>query len=130
MSPGSSPDEPGRGAPPPGSPDDTAETVERKAVRLRRRRRPPGLFAHLAQVGVLGWVFVLPVVALAWAGHLVGLALGERVWPAVAGLLAGLALGAYLTWRNLREGLAHAEDEAPGGPEEGDHDVPRDGSRP
>lgn len=90
--------------------DPTAEAVEAKARRVRKRRQRPRLFVHLAHVGVLGWVFILPVIALAWLGHFIG---GEidALWPAVAGVVCGVALGAYLTWRNVRDGLRTPPDE-------------------
>lgn len=84
--------------------DPTSAALRRKARRIRRRRARPRIFAHLAHVGVLGWVFILPVVGLTYLGHLAGRASGTT-WPAVAGLLGGLALGAYLTWRNVKDGI-------------------------
>ena len=59
----------------------TDEEVRRKAARVKRRRGRPALFRHLAHVGVLGWVFILPVIGLTWAGHLIGRWRGET-WPA------------------------------------------------
>lgn len=94
--------------------DDPADAaLRRKARRMRKRRERPRIFAHLAHVGVLGWVFILPVVGLAYLGHLASRATGA-LWPAVAGLLAGLALGAYLTWRNVRDGLRQRDHDEEG----------------
>lgn len=95
----------------PEAPDATSDALREKAHRVRTKRgKPATIFAHLAHVGVLGWVFILPVIGLTYAGHLAGRATGER-WPAVAGLLAGVALGAYLTWRNVRDGLRGSDGE-------------------
>ena len=81
------------------------EEVKRKAQRLERdRKRRPILWKQLAHVGVLGWVFILPVIALAWGGHALAQRMGQ-LWPSVIGLGSGIALGAYLVWRNLRESL-------------------------
>lgn len=85
--------------------DATGETVKRKASEIRReRRKKPVFWKHLAQVGVLGWVFILPVIGLAWIGHAVAEAAGV-LWPAVVGVISGVFLGAYLVWRNVRDSL-------------------------
>ena len=86
-----------------------SEEVRRKAQRIRRdRRREPRLFRHLAHVGVLGWVFVLPVIALAWFGHFLTQRTGQIAW-AVGGVLSGVAIGAYLVFRNVRDSLEDDE---------------------
>ena len=84
--------------------DPTTTALRRKARRMRRRGERPRIFAHLAHVGVLGWVFILPLVGLTYLGHLAGRAIGAT-WPAVAGLLVWLALGVYVTWRNVKDGV-------------------------
>ncbi|HJL15234.1 MAG TPA: hypothetical protein RMH99_06235 [Sandaracinaceae bacterium LLY-WYZ-13_1] len=90
---------------PPSDEESTGQTVRRKARQIERdRRKKPVFWQHLAHVGVLGWVFMLPVVTLAWVGHLAADATGE-LWPALVGLAAGLLLGGYLVWRNLRDSL-------------------------
>jgi len=84
------------------APDDE---VRRKAERIEReRRRKPMFWRDLAHVGVLGWVFILPVVALSWIGHLLARTSGA-LWPAVVGVLGGVALGAYLVYRNVARSL-------------------------
>ena len=85
--------------------DATGETVKRKAAEIQReRRKKPVFWRHLAHVGVLGWVFMLPVIALAWIGHLIAAAT-HQLWPAVVGVLTGVLLGGYLVWRNVRDSL-------------------------
>ncbi len=89
--------------------DRTGETVKRKAERIQRERgKRPVFWKHLAHVGVLGWVFMLPVIALAWIGRLVADMTGQ-LWPAVAGVVSGILLGGYLVWRNVRDSLAEDE---------------------
>lgn len=85
----------------------TAESdeVKRKARRIEHDRgHRPIFWKQLAHVGVLGWIFILPVIGLAWGGHALARRMGQ-LWPAVAGLGAGIALGGYLVWRNLRDSL-------------------------
>lgn len=102
------------------SSDETADEVKRKAGRIRRRRDRPATWRHLAHVGVLGWVFVLPTVACAWLGHWIAVR-SDRLWPAIVGVAAGVVLGTYLVWRNLREAL----DEFESPEDEGDGKKPR-----
>lgn len=79
--------------------------IEKKADDLAKKRdRKPPILRHLAHVGVLGWIFILPVVLLAWLGHEVSLVL-NATWPAVFALLLGVAIGAYGVWRNVSESL-------------------------
>ena len=90
--------------------DPALEQVRRKAARMLRGRRPqPTVWRYLAQVGVLGWLFILPVVGLAALGRWIGRVLGEPRL-ALAGLLAGLALGASLVWRSVQRSLSDNED--------------------
>lgn len=88
--------------------DRTTEVVRRKAERIERARRSRPAWRHLATIGVLGWMFVLPLLLFAYLGHFVTQRTGE-LWPAVAGVGLGLAAGAYLAWRQLRRELG-AED--------------------
>lgn len=85
--------------------DDESREVRRKAERIEReRRKTPMFWRDLAHVGVLGWVFILPVVTLSWLGHLAARASGT-LWPAVVGVLSGVGLGAYLVYRDVRRSL-------------------------
>lgn len=85
--------------------DADLELVRRKAARMARARgaRLP-LWKHLAHVGVLGWLFILPALAMMllgrWLGQLAGVPL-----LTVGGLLVGLLLGAYLVARSVRRSL-------------------------
>jgi hypothetical protein len=111
------PDPPTAPAPDAGSEPDTDEAVAtevtRKAADISRNRgRRTSLARTLAMVGVLGWVFILPLVGLTYLGHHLGRAMGSPV-PSVVGLLAGLTLGAYLLYRNVSAALRASEDGAP-----------------
>jgi predicted F0F1-ATPase subunit len=89
------------------------DAVRRRAERMRRARRRQTLaWRSLAQVGALGFMFVLPLLLLTalgrWLEHHEG-------WPGagVGGVLLGLLVGGLLAWREIRRGLA----DEPGGDE-------------
>lgn len=88
------------------------DEVRRKAERMARARKSrDSMWRYLAHVGVLGWMFILPVVLGAAGGHLLARWTGIR-FLAIAGLLVGLATGTYVAWRQVRHSLEDAEDEA------------------
>lgn len=85
--------------------DEYVREVREKARRLARARRQEGsLWRHVAHVGSLGFVFVLPLVAGAALGRLVAQRTGQSGF-AVALLLVGLVVGAFASWRLIRLSL-------------------------
>jgi ATP synthase protein I len=77
--------------------------VREKAQRLfRARQREGGFWRHLAHVGSLGFVFVLPLVAGAALGHAVAERTGRPIF-ALALLFLGLLVGAFGSWRLIRQ---------------------------
>lgn len=83
--------------------------VRSKADRLSRaRERGGGFWRHVAHVGSLGFVFALPLVAGALAGHVLAERTGHRSL-AIALLLLGLVTGALASWRLIRQGIADRE---------------------
>lgn len=100
--------DPSAGAPPEAqttSEQQTVQQVRRKAERMRRARKPsPSVLRYLAQVGALGWLFILPVVGIAALGRWLGRTLGQ---PSLAllGVFVGLAVGAVLFWRSVQRSL-------------------------
>jgi ATP synthase protein I len=70
----------------------------------RSRRASQPLWRHLVHVGVLGWVFVLPVVLGAVLGRMLEHWTGRR-GAALAALLLGVLVGMYAAWRELSGGL-------------------------
>lgn len=89
-----------------------ADAVRRKAERMARARRRPLLgWRYLSSVGVLSWLFIVPVVLGVFAGRLVA-----RSWHAPAatliGLGAGLAAGSYLAFRHVKAALRDDDDSA------------------
>lgn len=91
------------------------ETIRKKARRLGlARARHGSAWRHLAQVGVLGWLFILPVLLGVFLGHLVAVRTGGQA-PLLVGLFGGLAIGAYVAWRQIRRSI-ETDDEEGGGP--------------
>jgi ATP synthase protein I len=91
--------------------DRYARAVRRKASRVvaARRRRDPR-WRHAANVGVLGWLLVLPLLGGAFAGRFLAARTGvPRL--ALAGLLVGLAIGVLLVARQLRASLRSGDDD-------------------
>lgn len=90
--------------------EDSLKQVRAKADRMARARRGRStLWRSLVHVGTLGWLFILPLVALTALGRSLGMHFGQRAY-AIAGLLAGLVLGGYLVWRNLRHSLEEDDE--------------------
>lgn len=88
-----------------------SEIVRRKAERMARSRAATSsLWRHLAHVGVLGWVFVLPVVLGAVVGRLLMRSTGQKPL-ALAPLLLGVLLGAYAVWRQVRSSWPASDEE-------------------
>ncbi|WP_428265070.1 AtpZ/AtpI family protein [Haliangium sp.] len=84
--------------------------VRRKAARMAAaRQRGDAVWRHIVHVGVLGWMFVIPVVLGAVLGQILFRWLGQRVLG-IAPILAGVAIGGYVVWREVERHL-HATDE-------------------
>lgn len=90
---------------------DYPEAVRRKAKRMSAARRAPASLLHnLAHVGVLSWMFILPIVVAAFLGRLLASWSGQR-WVTLVVLGIGLVLGAYLVWRQLAPSLGETHEE-------------------
>lgn len=78
-----------------------AEAVRRSAVRAEAGRRDPepSLARRFGQIGVLGWVIVLPTLGGVLAGGWLDRLLGTGITFAAALTMAGAALGLWLALR-------------------------------
>ena len=106
--------------PPPG----TSETAagERLAKRIedqaRHRSRADhgkvgNLWQQVAQVGTLGWMIVLPIVAGAFTGHLLDLHFDTGVRWALALMALGVSAAGLALYRAIQdgtEGAGHHDD--------------------
>jgi len=85
--------------------DDLGKQVERQVRRMKRAERErPTMIGQTVYMGMLGLLFVLPVVAGAYLGHwLDGLAQGYSVRWTVSLILVGVGLGAMNIYLFIRE---------------------------
>ncbi len=77
-----------------------------QGVRLRdaRRRRwlrdgEPSVARRLAQIGVLGWIIVVPTLSGLFLGRWVDRMAGTQLFWTAPLLMLGLALGCWSAWR-------------------------------
>ncbi|MEK0083938.1 AtpZ/AtpI family protein [Benzoatithermus flavus] len=85
-----------------GRPDGLAEAARRRRERARGSGGGPSLGRHLAQIGVLGWTIVTPLLLGAFIGRWLDRALGTGVFWAATLLFLGLALGCWSAWKRMQ----------------------------
>ncbi|MDR3474824.1 MAG: AtpZ/AtpI family protein [Devosia sp.] len=80
-----------------------------KGVRLKaeRRRRwlaggEPSVTRRLAQIGVLGWIIVVPILIGVFLGRYVDAKLGTGIFWTAPCLLVGLVLGCWSAWKWMK----------------------------
>lgn len=97
VSPGAEP----AAAPLPPAPDPLAGAVRRRSLRAEAGLRDPepSLARRFGQIGVLGWVIVLPTLGGVLAGGWLDRLLGTGITLAAALTMAGAALGLWLALR-------------------------------
>lgn len=85
--------------------DRTQEAARRaSALQSAGKADPEPSLAHrFAQIGVLGWIIVLPILAGVFAGHWLDTWLGTGIAMAAALLMAGAVLGFWLAMRWIQE---------------------------
>ncbi len=87
------------------APDRTEEAARRAEARDRAGKADPepSLARRFGQMGVLGWIIVLPSLAGALLGHWLDQWLGGGITLAAALLMLGAALGFWLSVRWMRD---------------------------
>jgi ATP synthase protein I len=77
--------------------------VRRQRHWLWRREGEPSFGRQLAQVGVLGWMIVVPTLLGTFLGRWIDRSLGTGIFWTAPLMLAGLALGCRAAWRWMHE---------------------------
>ncbi|MGP3698958.1 AtpZ/AtpI family protein [Rhodobacter sp. NSM] len=87
------------------APDPLAGAVRRSAGRAEAGRHDPepSLARRFGQIGVLGWVIVLPTLAGVWIGARIDGFLGSGITAAAALTMLGAALGLWLALRWMHD---------------------------
>ncbi|MCC0062919.1 MAG: AtpZ/AtpI family protein [Defluviimonas sp.] len=85
--------------------DRTEEAARRAEARDRAGRADPepSLARRFGQIGILGWIIVLPTLGGTVLGHWLDLRLGGGITLAAALLVIGAALGFWLALRWIRD---------------------------
>ena len=86
------------------APDERDPLVQGTRLRSERQRRQaaegdPSVTRRLAQIGVLGWIIVTPMLLGVFAGHWLDARLGTGLFWTAPMLMLGLALGCWSAWR-------------------------------
>ena len=78
-------------------------------VRRRRERRAtwlregePSVSRRLAQIGVLGWIIVFPMLAGLFAGRWLDRHFASGIFWSAPLLMLGLGLGAWFAWKWMK----------------------------
>lgn len=81
--------------------DSLAEAARREAQRARQGRRQPepSLGSRLCQIGVLGWMIVIPTLCALWLGRKIDQLFSSGIMFSAALLIVGAALGLWFAWR-------------------------------
>ncbi|AMK23020.1 ATP synthase subunit [Sphingomonas histidinilytica] len=74
----------------------------RRRAEQAARHPEPSLAARLGQIGVLGWMIVLPALGGALVGRLLDKRLHTGIEITAALLMLGAALGFWMAWRWMR----------------------------
>jgi ATP synthase protein I len=80
-----------------------------KGVRLRRERRQrwigegdPSVARRLAQIGVLGWIIVVPMLIGVFAGRWLDQTFNSGLFWTAPLLMLGVALGCWSAWKWMK----------------------------
>lgn len=85
-----------------GPKDDPLIVAARRRRSLRdlwRREGEMSVGLRLAQIGVLGWIFVAPTLAGLFLGRWLDARLASGIFWTAPGMVLGLCLGGWTAWR-------------------------------
>lgn len=82
--------------------DQAARDACRRAEQAERDPEP-SLAQRFAQIGVLGWMIVIPILGGLWLGRWLDGALETGLMFSAAGLTAGAAFGMWSAWRWMHQ---------------------------
>ena len=93
------------GMEPPGDPDPLVQGARLRAERRGRwlREGEPSVARHLAQIGVLGWMVVVPTLIGMFAGRWLDQTLHSGLFWTLPLLMLGAALGCWSAWRWMKQ---------------------------
>lgn len=86
------------GAPPPDRLEQAART-EAERERRGAENPEPSLGARLGQIGVLGWMVVLPMLAMLFLGRWLDHRFASGIFFSAPGLMIGAVIGFWTAWR-------------------------------
>ena len=88
------------------TPGDVVDRTARQAAdrdRMARDNPEPSLGRRFGQIGVLGWMIVIPVLLALLAGRWLDRLLGTGITMTAALTMAGAALGLWLAFRWMHD---------------------------
>ena len=85
----------------PNPPDGMAEAVRKQQDRYAQWRAEgePSLLRFVGQIGILGWIIVLPTLVGMFVGRWLDRSFGTGIFWSAALLVLGVALGFWSGWR-------------------------------
>jgi ATP synthase protein I len=86
-------------------PDGLAHTVRRQRERQRRwlREGEPSLVRFIGQIGVLGWIIVVPTLIGLFIGRWLDHKFGSGIFWSAPLLLVGVVVGCWSGWRWMQK---------------------------
>lgn len=89
------------GTPDPDDRDPLVKGVQLREARHQRwlREGEPSIARRLAQIGVLGWILVMPMLVGVFAGRWLDQKFGTGIFWTAPLLMIGLALGCWSAWK-------------------------------
>jgi len=81
--------------------DPLVKEVERERERRSRWQREGDVSVgrRLAQIGVLGWIFVIPTLAGLFLGRWLDASLGTGIFWSAPLMIVGLVIGGWTAWK-------------------------------